>query len=401
MGIQALPQSTVRVLGASQVLTDPAAVVKELLDNAYDANATSIAVEIHSNTVDVIQVRDNGHGIVPEDRALVARRYCTSKISHDDDLKDIGGSSLGFRGEALASAAELSGSLTISTKIEGEQVAAALKINQKGEIAAQEKASLPVGTTVRITDFIKTNPVRRQVVLKNTEACLKKIKRTLQAYALARPRVRLALRVLKAKNNKYDWIYAPKSGGGAEDTAFKVVGAACASQCIWSMLEHSGFTLQAFLPRPDADASKINGIGAYISVDARPVSPARGVFKQIVKIFREAFREVAPDTTNVKDPFLCLELSCPRGSYDANLEPAKDDLLFEDPSLVVETARKLFSAAYTKQQIVTTVKWSLVARASRFGLCESVSSVEFAGKATTQHRFERAANAATFFADTE
>ncbi|KAM3419672.1 PMS1 protein-like protein 1 [Cercospora zeina] len=354
MGIQALPQSTVRVLGASQVLTDPAAVVKELLDNAYDANATSIAVEIHCNTVDVIQVRDNGHGIVPEDRALVARRYCTSKISHDDDLKDLGGSSLGFRGEALASAAELSGSLTISTKIEGEQVAAALKINQKGEIVAQEKASLPVGTTVRITDFIKANPVRRQVVVKNTESCLKKIKRTLQAYAFARPRVRLSLKVLKAKNNKYDWIYAPQAGGNAEDAAFKVVGAACASQCIWSILEDGGFTLQAFLPRPDADASKTNGIGAYISVDARPVSAARGVFKQIVKVFREAFRKVAADTTDVKDPFLYLELSCPRGSYDANLEPAKDDLLFEDPALVVEIARRLFSAAYTEQEAIST-----------------------------------------------
>ncbi|GIZ43298.1 hypothetical protein CKM354_000653000 [Cercospora kikuchii] len=350
MGIQALPQATVRVLGASQVLTDPAAVVKELLDNAYDANATSIAVEIHSNTIDVIQVRDNGHGIVPEDRPLVARRYCTSKITHDDDLKDIGGSSLGFRGEALASAAELSGSLTISTKIEGEQVAAALKISQKGEVIAQEKASLPVGTTVRITDFIKANPVRRQVVLKNTENCLKKIKRTLQAYAFARPRVRLALKVLKAKNNKGDWIYAPKPGGNAEDAAFKVVGAACASQCIWSILEDGGFTLQAFLPRVDADASKIIGIGAYISVDARPVSTSRGIFKQIVKIFRDALKRVAPDFADIKDPFLYLELSCPRGSYDANLEPAKDDLLFEDSSLILDVARKLFFAAYPDQE---------------------------------------------------
>ncbi|PPJ60999.1 hypothetical protein CBER1_01978 [Cercospora berteroae] len=352
MGIQALPQATVRVLGASQVLTDPAAVVKELLDNAYDANATSIAVEIHSNTIDVIQVRDNGHGIIPEDRSLVARRYCTSKITHDDDLRDIGGSSLGFRGEALASAAELSGSLTISTKIEGEQVAAALKISQKGEVVAQEKASLPVGTTVRITDFIKANPVRRRVVLKNTENCLKKIKRTLQAYAFARPRVRLALKVLKAKNNKGDWIYAPKPGGNAEDAAFKVVGAACASQCMWSILEDGGFTVQGFLPRADADASKVAGIGAYISVDARPVSTSRGVFKQIVKIFRDALKRAAPDSADIKDPFLYLELSCPRGSYDANLEPAKDDLLFEDSSLILEIARKLFSAAYPDQEQV-------------------------------------------------
>lgn len=350
MGIAALPQATVRVLGASQVLTDPSAVVKELLDNAYDANATSIAVEIHSNTIDIIQVRDNGHGIAPEDRALTARRYCTSKISHDEQLKDIGGSSLGFRGEALASAAELSGSLTISTRIEGEQVAAALRISQVGEVVGQEKASLPVGTTVRITDFIKANPVRRQVVLKGTENCLKKMKRTMQAYAFARPHVRLSLRVLKAKNNKGDWIYAPKMNGNAEDASFKVVGAGCASQCTWSVMECSGFSFHAFLPRLDADASKISNVGPFISVDARPVSSARGIFKQISKIFREALRKGADSMADVKDPFLYLEIQCPEGSYDANLEPAKDDLLFEDASIVVDTARKLFATAYEQQE---------------------------------------------------
>lgn len=133
MTIQALPQSTVRAIGASQVLTDPAAVVKELIDNALDARATSIAIEIHANTLDVIQVRDNGHGIPPPDRPLVARRYCTSKLTNEQDLVDIGGSSLGFRGEALASAAEMSDSMTITTRVEGEQVATALEISQQGE----------------------------------------------------------------------------------------------------------------------------------------------------------------------------------------------------------------------------------------------------------------------------
>ncbi|KAF7193497.1 PMS1 protein-like 1 [Pseudocercospora fuligena] len=348
MGISALPQATVRTLGASQVLTDPAALVKELVDNALDANATSISIEISNNTIDVIQVRDNGHGVAPEDRPLVARRYCTSKISHDDDLKDIGGSSLGFRGEALASAAELSGTLTISTRVEGEPVAAALKIDQKGEVTGQEKASLPVGTTCLLTDFVKNHPVRRQVVLRNAETCLKKIKRTLQAYAFARSHVRLSLRVLKAKDNKAGWIYAPKANGNAEDVAFKVVGAACTQQCTWFVLEDSGFTFQTFLPRCDADASKIANHGAFISVDHRPVNASRGTFKQICKVFREDLKKSNPALADVKDPFLYLELSCPPGSYDANLEPSKDDLLFEDSTIIVEAARKLFSTVYGK-----------------------------------------------------
>ena len=349
MGIQALPQTTVRAIGASQVLTDPAAVVKELIDNALDAHATSFAVEIASNTLDVIQVRDNGHGIASADRPLVARRYCTSKILGEDDLRCIGGSSLGFRGEALASAAEMSGSLTISTRVEGEQVATTMKINQQGEVIGQERASLPVGTTVRLTDFSRTNPVRRQQLQKHTEKCLRKIKQTLQSYAFARPHVRMSLRVLKAKNDKDNWTYAPKPGGNAEDAAFKIVGAACASQCTWSVIEHQGFILHAFLPRAEADATKVSNAGAFLSIDTRPISAARGTPKQIAKIYREVLKKAGRSFDNSKDPFLFLEIGCPSDSYDANIEPAKDDVLFEDPDNVVEAARRLFSAVYPAQ----------------------------------------------------
>ncbi|SMQ51078.1 unnamed protein product [Zymoseptoria tritici ST99CH_3D7] len=346
MGIQELPQNTVRALGANQALTDPASLVKELIDNALDANANSISVEISNNTLDTIQVRDNGHGIAPEDRELVARRYCTSKISRHQDLKDIGGSSLGFRGEALASAAELSGGLVITTRVEGEQVSTALKINQQGEVVGQDRASSSIGTTVKITDFIKANPVRKQVALKNTDACLKKIKRMLQAYAFARPHVRISLKVLKAKNNKGDFVYAPKPNGNAEDAAFKIVGAACSSQCIWSVLEERGFTLQAFLPRPDADLNKVCNTGTFLSVDARPVSTTRGHLKQMMKIYRESLKALHPKHGEIKEPFLFLEISCPQGAYDANIEPAKDDVLFEDADIVVEMVKQLFRTVY-------------------------------------------------------
>ncbi|KAK5124142.1 hypothetical protein LTR85_001845 [Meristemomyces frigidus] len=353
MAIQKLEDTVVRTIGASQVLTDPAALVKELIDNALDAHATSVAVEIHNNTLDVIQVRDNGHGIAPEDRSMVAMPNCTSKLVDIDDLKDIGGASLGFRGQALASAAELSGSLTISTRVEGEQVATALKINQRGEVISQERASLPVGTTVRITDFIKTSPVRRQVALKNTEKCLKKIKQTLQAYAFARPHVRLSLRVLKAKNDKGNWMYAPKPGGDVEDAAMKIVGSACVSQCTWSVIEEHGFTLQAFLPCPNAEPSKISNIGAFVSIDARPVSAIRGTLKQVVKIFRDLLKSASAAFDGVKEPFIYMRIACPSASYDPNIEPAKDDVLFEDPDVVVAAARRLFAGVYPSKEALT------------------------------------------------
>ncbi|TKA83759.1 hypothetical protein B0A55_00061 [Friedmanniomyces simplex] len=346
MAIEKLAGGAIATLGAYQTLTDPAALVKELIDNALDANATSVAIEISSNTLDVIQLRDNGHGIAPDDRAMVARPNCTSKLHDFDDLKALGGSTLGFRGQALASAAEMSGTLAISTRVEGEQVAAALKINQLGEVVGQERASLPVGTTVRVTDFIKSNPVRRQRAVKDAERCLKHIKQTLQAYAFARPYVRLSLRVLKTKNDKSNFIYASKPGGNVEDAALKVIGSACVSQCILSVVEDQGFTLQAFVPRPDGDAGKISNFGTFLSVDGRPVSATRGTLKQLVKIYRDALKKSNASLGGVKDPFMYLSIACPRASYDPNVEPAKDDVLFENADTVVELARQLFAGVY-------------------------------------------------------
>ena len=134
MTIQALSSGTVKLLGASQVLTDPASVIKELLDNSLDARASSIFIDVSLNTLDIIQVRDNGHGIVPEDREMVCKRHCTSKIIQQKDMKEIVGRLLAFRGEALASAAELSGGLSLTTRVEGEDVATCLNIARTGEI---------------------------------------------------------------------------------------------------------------------------------------------------------------------------------------------------------------------------------------------------------------------------
>lgn len=135
-GIAALPSTTVRQIGSGQVLVDPSSVVKELIDNALDARATSIFVDITANTIDSIQVKDDGHGIPTEDRALACRRFCTSKIRDLNDLRDVGGKWLGFRGEALASLAEMSGSLFIITRVEGEAVAGKLKYGRDGEIVS-------------------------------------------------------------------------------------------------------------------------------------------------------------------------------------------------------------------------------------------------------------------------
>jgi DNA mismatch repair ATPase MutL len=109
MPIAALPVTTVSAIGSCQALTDSCSLIKERVDNALDAHVSSVTIEISSNILDIIQVRDNGTGISPEDLEIVCKRNCTSKTTTLGDLGKIGGKSLGFRGQALASAVEMSG----------------------------------------------------------------------------------------------------------------------------------------------------------------------------------------------------------------------------------------------------------------------------------------------------
>ncbi|KAJ5371751.1 DNA mismatch repair protein C-terminal [Penicillium concentricum] len=366
MPIEALPQKTIRAIGSTSVISDPYSVVKELVDNALDASATSLQVEISPNTVDVIQLKDNGHGISPEDQQHVCKRAFTSKIQTLDDLKNVGGSSLGFRGEALASVAEMSGILVVTTRVESEVAGSCLKYGRNGELTGYidraERTSHPVGTTVRITDFLKHIPVRRQTALKGAARNLTRIKKLLQAYAIAQPSKRLSLKVLKAKNESSNWTYAPSADASLSDAALKVAGTEVSSSCAVKRLSSQNITENqqgssdreeygavAFLPKTQFDTSKINNTGQYISVDGRPLSSSRGIGNEIVRIFKPYVRVAASKNESSKaviDPFLCLQIRCPRGTYDVNIEPSKDDLLFEDRDAVLALVDNLFRDHY-------------------------------------------------------
>ncbi|KAJ4990232.1 DNA mismatch repair protein mutL [Stagonosporopsis vannaccii] len=348
--ISALPPATVRQLGSHQLLIDPSSVVKELIDNSLDARAKSIFVDIAANTIDSIQVKDDGHGIPGEDRALACRRYYTSKIRDFHDLKQVGGKWLGFRGEALASVADMSGTVLVTTRVEGESVAVKLAYHRNGELVRTERASHPVGTTVKITKLLESAKVRKEMAAKNAVKCLAKIRRLMQAYALARPATRFRLHVLKAKNNKGEFVYAPKVNANLEDAAFKVIGKDCALQCDWTALELDGFDLQAFLPKPDADGSKIANYGSFISIDSRPVCAVRGTLQKVATAVRSKMRKTNPTLANIKDPFFCMNITCPVDSYDPNIEPAKDDVIFCNESFVVALVHRVLSTHYPEER---------------------------------------------------
>jgi len=175
---------------------------------------------------------------------------------------------------------------------------------------------------------------------------LAKIRRLMQAYALARPTIRFRLRVLKAKNSNGDFVYAPKADANIEDAVLKVMGKDCALHCAWTALEANGFEVHAFLPKPGASGPKIAHQGTFVSIDARPVSNSRGTIKRINTTYKERLRKSAPSLAGVKDPFFCMNIICPPDSYDPNIEPAKDDVMFDNSEVIVAVVDKLLKAYY-------------------------------------------------------
>lgn len=369
MAISALPQNTIHLLGSAQALTTPTSLVKELVDNSIDAQATSIDILISPNTIDKIEVRDNGHGIAEDDLDALGRRGHTSKLRTFEDLKAIGGISLGFRGEALASAVQL-GEVSVITRTDGQPVASSIKIKTGGGIDSQSRVSHPVGTTVSVAKFMFKLPVRKHRFEVEATKTLAKVKDLLRGYALARPHIRFGLKV--TKGGKGSWSHAPRPNDGWKEAVSQILDRNLATQCIEKTLtffechgstnednsvpvsedhEESAnsmnkFVVEAFLPKPDADPSKI-GFGQWISIDSRPVAHDKGTMRRIVTLFKHYVKGIVTEgQENIKTPFLRLNLKCPELSYDPNVEPAKDDVLFANEPLVLELIEGFFKDLY-------------------------------------------------------
>jgi DNA mismatch repair protein MutL len=367
MAVTALPQSTVHLLGSGQVLTTPTSLIKELVDNSLDAKATSIDILISSNTLDKLEIRDNGHGIAQEDLDSLGRHGHTSKLRSFEELIFLGGTTLGFRGEALASAVQM-GDIFLTTKTDGEAVATKVKLRATGGIEQQTRTSHPVGTTITVLNFMAQLPVRKKTFEKEAAKTLEKISQLLQGYALARPSVKFSLKV--AKGGKDSWSYSPRPNGDIRGAVSQVIGRDAAMQCIEKSLIFSNslddsnvlqendyclpdlalgrerFIIEAFLPMAGADLSKL-GYGQYVSIDARPVSHEKGTVKKMVTLFKKYLSSSFAETSHkVKNPFFRLNIKCSTASYDANVEPAKDNVLFGNEAAVIEAVENLLKEVY-------------------------------------------------------
>src|SRR5262252_7614596 len=180
--IHVLPERVANQIAAGEVVERPASVVKELLENALDADSTRIRVNVEAGGKKLIQIADNGCGMVRDDALLAFERHATSKIKDADDLLSV--ETLGFRGEALPSIASVA-RLHLETRAADEASGTVIEING-GKIFKVEEAGLPLGTSITIRDLFFNTPARKKF-LKAESTELAHIASLVTHYALAHP----------------------------------------------------------------------------------------------------------------------------------------------------------------------------------------------------------------------
>src|SRR5881392_1759194 len=186
--IHVLPENVANKIAAGEVVERPASVVKELLENSLDAGATRISLQIEAGGKKLIQITDNGCGMVRDDALLAFERHATSKIKDAKDLLNI--STLGFRGEALPSIASVC-RLRLETRAPDQDSGTVIEING-GKIFRVEEAGLPAGTSITIRDLFFNTPARKKF-LKAESTELSHIASLVTHYALAHPEMHIEL----------------------------------------------------------------------------------------------------------------------------------------------------------------------------------------------------------------
>ena len=340
MAILKLTDLTIGQIAAGEVVERPVAAVKELIENALDAGATRIDVLIEGGGIDLIEVRDDGHGIALDELALAVERHATSKLSAIDDLSQL--RTLGFRGEALASLAAV-GDLTVQSRARGADRAGDVRVRH-GTAGMPESIAWGDGTAVVVRDLFANVPARRKFLRKPaTESGY--ISRVVAGYALAYSGVAFSLRI---DGNQQ---FATDGRGDAVGAAVAVWGAAAAEQLI-------------VLDRPSETPPEygIAGIVSLPSID-RATRSQQYLFVQgrliqnrsLTVAFEQAYHTLLMAN---RRPLGCITVIVPPDQIDVNVHPTKSEVRFADERLVFSLLQRAVREAlltYTGRQSVPTV----------------------------------------------
>ncbi|KAK2593389.1 hypothetical protein QQS21_008920 [Conoideocrella luteorostrata] len=324
----------------------PLPALKELIDNAIDAEANAIEITISSNTIDKISVKDNGTGIDMDDFNSLGRRAHTSKLREFSEMATVGSRTLGFRGEALACINAVA-RVVITTKKAGDPIAWRIElVSGVGGVKARRPVSATAGTMVAATNLFENMPPRKQFSLKEKKKIVPRLQSLLTAYALARPHIKMMLKIIG--ENKPVWSYSPIDLRSGREAILQLLGANLLNMCVEinenitiegdsdgkeqpSQLDH--YIISGFLSKPGCNMSDNKPAGIFLSVDKRPMSNTWYVAKKFASILK---RQVVQETYEARNVFLQLDIQCPPTRYDPNIAAQKDQVLLVDEKLLFD-----------------------------------------------------------------
>jgi len=334
--IRILPENVANKIAAGEVVERPASVVKELLENALDAGARAIRVEVESGGKRMIRVTDDGTGMNHDDALLAFERHATSKLRTADDLLSI--STLGFRGEALPTIAAIS-RLLLETRTPEEGEGTRIEF-AGGKLLGVKPAGVPAGTSISVADIFYCVPARRKF-LKSETTELGHIASLVTHYALAHPETHFVLKtptqeilncppVEKLSDRVYQIFGRQALEELAEIPANEApVRSAITEPQLEADEQAATLRVTGFTSRPEVQRSNRNGI--YIFVNRRLVRD-----RLLLHAISEAYRNIMPPGVF---PCVLLFLDLPYQEVDVNVHPAKIEVRFRHPQFIHDFTR--------------------------------------------------------------
>ncbi len=322
--IHRLPETLVNQIAAGEVVERPASVVKELCENALDAGAHNLEILVEEGGTRLIEVRDDGVGMTPEDARLSLERHATSKLRDEAQLSAI--STLGFRGEALPAIASVS-HFTLTTRTKGAPSAARLK-QDGGTFAGFEEVGAPEGTRVSVADLFFNTPARRKFLKKPaTEAA--QVTEVVMRLSLSRPEVGFQL----TQNGRRS--IAITAGTPLRDRVALALGRETFEQLVEVDGSRGAVRVTGYCGSPDVSAATSQKIQLFVNgraVRDRSLQHAVG----------RAYANLLPPG---RYPIAVLFLSLPLDQVDVNVHPQKSQVRFADPRAAFEAFLFSFGSA--------------------------------------------------------
>jgi len=340
MRIRKLDEALIRKIAAGEVVDRPASVVKELVENALDAEAARVEVELRGGGIELISVADDGVGMSPEELRLAVERHTTSKLSTEEDLRRI--RTLGFRGEALAAICAVARVRIVSRPRGGE--AAHELVVEVGRVKGDHPAARPIGTTVEVHDLFADLPARRKF-LKSPTAEARAALAAVRRLVLAHPEVGFAVR-----SEGRDVLAVPPVEG-PQARVKQVYGAEFAGRLIPVELVEPGFKLVGLFAPPEA--ARPTRVDQHLFLSGRPVRPG-ALASPVYQVFS---RYLARGL----HPAFFLYLDVDPELVDVNVHPKKEEVRFRAERLVQDLIRRAAMRALGSQ-VTTLGGWAAVVR---------------------------------------